>query len=100
MMLNEMGEIDPPDEVDFEGKWNDPQHQQGLLRLSNFGCGIFANLIVNGPEYGHIWIDDRSSEAGIYPFSKTDDFSDRVGFLDWYELWLDQSLNNLKTSKS
>lgn len=85
------------DEIDE--KWNEPQHNFGILRLCNLGCGIFTSLVVNGQEYGNMWIDDRSSEAGIYPYCKTNDFSERVNFLDWYEIWLDQSTTMLMPKK-
>ncbi|MEM7333819.1 MAG: SMI1/KNR4 family protein [Chloroflexota bacterium] len=70
----------------FENRWVD-----GLLRICNYGCGVSMNLVVNGDEYGHIWVDDRGNDGGIYP----DPFfgqSGRTLFLDWYILWLNQSL--------
>lgn len=71
----------------FENKWS-----RGMLRISNFGCGVSMNLIVNGKEYGNIWVDDRCNDMGIYPDSYFGQKS-RTTFLDWYELWLDRSLN-------
>ena len=67
----------------FDNKWIN-----GLLKISNFGCGISLCLVVNGKEYGNIWVDDRCNDQGLYPApyfkSKT-----KLSFLDWYELWLD-----------
>ncbi|MBF2461297.1 SMI1/KNR4 family protein [Listeria welshimeri] len=63
----------------------------GLLRIANFGCGVSINLVVNGSSYGEIWVDDRCSDNGIFPdfyFGNTN----RLHFLEWYELWLDQSI--------
>lgn len=99
IMMTEEYDSEDFDEDEFYAKWNEPQHEYGLLRLCNEGCGIFVNLIVNGKEYGNMWIDDRGSDAGIYPFSKTNDLSKRVNFLDWYELWLDQSIKQLTKNK-
>lgn len=65
-----------------------PKWASGLLRIANYGCGISINMVVNGKEYGKIWMDDRCNDGGIYPehyFGNTA----RLGFLDWYELWLD-----------
>ncbi len=76
------------DEIYFASKW-----ENGLLRLSNFGCGIWVNIVVNGPEYGNIWIDDRCNEGGIYP--DRDDTHRRLDFLTWYEIWLDKSLSEI-----
>ena len=77
------------DEIYFDNKWAD-----GLLRIANFGCGVSFNLVVSGPEYGHIWIDDRCNEQGIYPDPYFGN-RDHIDFLNWYELWLDQSLQKL-----
>lgn len=62
-----------------------------LLRVSNFGCGIRLNLVVNGAEKGNIWVDDRTNNNGQFPdpyFETTE----RMDFLKWYETWLDISL--------
>ena len=79
------------DKIYYDSKWIN-----GLLRIANFGCGVFMNLVVNGAEYGTIWVDDRGNEQGSYPdpyFETTE----RLNFLDWYELWLDRSLEELAT---
>lgn len=67
-----------------------PDWANGLLRIANFGCGVSINLIVNGDEYGNIWVDDRCNEKGIYPFKSK--ISKRTQFLAWYEEWLDNSI--------
>lgn len=74
----------------FDGKWS-----CGLLRICNFGCGISLNLVVNGTEYGNIWVDDRGNDGGIYPDPYFDQ-KQRVKFIEWYELWLDRSIADLK----
>lgn len=73
----------------FKDSWAD-----GLLRICNYGCGVSMNLVVNGAEYGNIWVDDRVSDGGIYPdpyFGQTQ----RTQFLDWYILWLNISLKKI-----
>ena len=70
----------------YHSKW-----ANGLLRIANYGCGTFINLVTNGPEYGKIWVDDRQNEGGIYPDHLRKN-SQRLTFLEWYELWLDQML--------
>lgn len=96
MMFNEDFDEEKHDEEAFEEIWGHPHHNYGILRLSNGGCGIFTSLVVNGEEYGNLWIDDRGSDAGIYPANMMDDKPERINFLDWYETWLDQSINSLK----
>jgi hypothetical protein len=80
--------------LDFEDEYFDSRHANGLLRLCNFGCGVFINLVVNGFEYGHMWTDDRVSDHGIYPSTE---FGNEcaISFINWYELWLDHSLGKL-----
>ncbi|PZP44449.1 MAG: SMI1/KNR4 family protein [Pseudopedobacter saltans] len=67
----------------------------GVLAISNFGCGVSINLVVNGEEYGNIWTDDRGNEGGIYPSHELGN-KEKITFLNWYELWLDNSLNEIK----
>ena len=79
----------------FEEQYYHSKWETGLLRICNYGCGISMNLVVNGTEYGHIWVDDRGNDGGIYP----DPFFDQTGrtkFIEWYNLWLDKSLEELK----
>lgn len=64
---------------------------RGMLRICDMGALATANLVVNGNEYGNIWIDDRGEENGIYPFQLAGK-QDRVSFIEWYEHWLDCSL--------
>lgn len=75
----------------FDAEVFDPKWLHGFLNLANYGCGIRVGLVVNGPEAGHVWVDDRANEAGIRP----DDLFDQSGpttFLQWFHLWLDASL--------
>ncbi|BDI18434.1 hypothetical protein ANSO36C_42360 [Nostoc cf. commune SO-36] len=69
-------------------------------------------LVVTGEQPGKIWIDDRTNDNGIYPTSLTfcnafhdinpDDFypdSDEeqpLSFYDWYEDWLNRSLDQIR----
>ena len=78
----------------FEEQYFDNKWINGLVRICNFGCGVSLNLVVNGAEYGNIWVDDRCNDGGIYPdpyFKKVG----RIDFICWYEHWLDESINKL-----
>lgn len=79
----------------FEEEYFDDKWVNGLLRVANFGCGVYMNLVVNGEEYGNIWVDDRGNDGGIYPDPYFEQ-QDRTDFLNWYELWLNQSITELK----
>ncbi|WP_193195975.1 SMI1/KNR4 family protein [Nostoc sp. MG11] len=87
---------------------------QGTLTIANYGCGIYAMLVINGEQRGKIWIDDRTNDNGIYPAclsfcrsfhdADTDDFhadsNEEVplSFYDWYEDWLNRSLHQVRQS--
>lgn len=91
----------------------DDKFIQGTLTITNYGCGIYGMLVITGEQSGKIWIDDRTNDNGIYPASlsfchafhdtEPDDFpnSDEeqpLGFYDWYEDWLNRSLNQIRQS--
>ena len=56
----------------------------GTIALCDEGCGYEHLLIVSGAAKGTIWLDARVSDGGFHPLG--------VGFLDWYERWLDDTL--------
>jgi len=83
--------IEDTEEGYYIQKWS-----TGLLEICDFGCGISLCLVVNGIEFGNMWVDDRGHLNGIYPdpyFNQKED--ERTSFLDCYEMWLDQSLVEL-----
>jgi len=57
----------------------------GVLRIYDFGCGISYFLVVNGTDYGKIWIDDRANSGKIYPFVNSQKI--KVGFKEWVEIF-------------
>lgn len=63
---------------------------QGSLPLAHMGCGMIIRLIVSGSNQETLWLDDRSSDYGIYEVNKS-------GFFNWYETWLDQELAAFET---
>ncbi len=98
----ELGELTENNEEEYakkEEEYFDEKWINGLLRVSNFGCGVYLNLVVNGPEYGNLWVDDRCNDQGIYPdpYSEKDG---RIQFLDWYESWLDKELQEKKAGNN
>lgn len=78
---------------EFENLYFSHEHIYGSIRISNLGCGIYENLVVSGSEKGNIWLDCRVNDGGICPNHEN---GERINFLDWYELWLDKSLEELK----
>lgn len=79
---------------EFQEAYSHNRWVNGLLRICNYGCGVSLNLVVNGAEYGNIWVDDRGNDGGIYPDAYFGQ-KDRTQFLNWYELWLDISIKEV-----
>jgi hypothetical protein len=67
-----------------EGERRNLYQAAGTLALCHEGCGYLHLLVVTGPARGEMWIDGRCSDGGFAPLG--------VGFLDWYERWLDSTL--------
>jgi hypothetical protein len=75
----------------FDSKWIN-----GTINLANYGCGISILLVVNGKEHGHVWVDDRCNDQGIFPHSTEE--MNRVRFVQWYELWLDEYISKMNNN--
>ena len=52
----------------------------GTIVLCDEGCGYQHRLVVNGPSYGEIWMDNRSGDGGFNRLCGT--------FTAWYTRWL------------
>jgi hypothetical protein len=65
----------------------------GALYLCHYGCGLRFFLIVSGPCKGEVWRDWQADGEGIAPVLDAQGI--RMGFVNCYELWLDQSLKGL-----
>ena len=83
----------------FEEQYFAKEQMNGVIAICNYGCGVSLNLVVNGQEYGNIWTDYRGSDNGIYPSDELGN-KDKISFFNWYELWLDNSLNEIKGKQS
>ena len=64
----------------------------GSMRICQYGCAIYYLLMVTGKEAGHIWVDDRTSDYGIYP-ATSKATSGRMTFIEWYDESSTESLN-------
>ncbi|MEH1873233.1 SMI1/KNR4 family protein [Nostoc sp.] len=100
--------------VTNNNKYFDDKFIQGTLPITNYGCGIYAILVVTGEQSGKIWIDDRTNDNGIYPASLSfchafhdinpdDSYPNSneeqpLSFYDWYEDWLNRSLDQIRQS--
>lgn len=83
---------------EFTNLYFDCEQTNGVIAICNYGCGIILNLVVNGEEYGNVWTDDRGNNGGIYPTIQLGE-KVKINFLDWYELWLDNSISEMKINR-
>jgi hypothetical protein len=60
----------------------------GCMELSDGGCGIMAFLVFAGEQRGIVWYSGAYNE--LHPSAS--DTGAQVGFLAWYEEWLDKRL--------
>ena len=83
-------------DIDFQqDEYDDVKWCDGMLRICHEGCGYFINIVISGEQRGHLWLDGRVSEAGIFPLSYYDTGKE-IRFLDWYIAWLDASIKELQ----
>lgn len=83
----------------FDEVYYAKEQMNGVIAICNYGCAVNLNLVVNGEEFGIIWTDDRGSDGGIRPSYEFGN-KEKLTFLNWYELWLDTSLNEIKAKLS
>jgi hypothetical protein len=70
----------------------------GALYLCHYGCALRFFLVVNGLGLGEVWMDRQADDEGIAPEPGKDGTT--VGFLQWYEKWLDDGISTLTEPKS
>ena len=78
----------PDDEV-LE-KYMSTDHITGCLQICHIGHGATYLLVVNGEEYGNIWLDERADYGGIEPL--LNEKGERVSFISWFTEWLDEAV--------
>jgi Leucine-rich repeat (LRR) protein len=69
-----------------------PENLSGVLFLSEYGCGGFYVLVVKGEQAGTVWYLQEED----YLFPCFHESGKQWDFFDWYENWLDSSLEELK----
>lgn len=88
------------DETEYEAsyeKWEkeyfNSERVCGAIPICHLGCALRQWLVISGPEVGNIWCDDRADHGGLYPLKH--EKLNRVGFLEWYQFWLNGALQQL-----
>lgn len=74
------------------------EYLNGTIRISDCKCGCYLFLVVNGSEYGNIWVDNRASSDEIYPL--TNNNKTRVTFEMWINNELDEEIKYFESKVS
>lgn len=82
---DEEGNDDYPFEIiyDSDKKKFREGYLNGEITLAGYGCGTTAFLVINGVEFGNVWIDDYSSNQEVYPEFNLLQNKKRLKFSDW-----------------
>lgn len=91
-------DMDEDEAEEFEEEFYDKLYGSvacGLSYLAHEGCGMYSALVLKGPEYGNVWYVDLANDAGAYPLTSPKNDAP-MGFAEWYELWLDHSIEHLE----
>jgi hypothetical protein len=94
-------ELEPPtfSSDEHEDQWHQhaaywaPHLANGAFPICHQGCAYRNILVVNGPEYGYVWVDARPGDGGLLP--EVDETGQHLAFGDWYTRWLEQALITL-----
>lgn len=68
-----------------EHYWN-PKIVNGAIPICHRGCALRQWLVVNGPQKGFVWNDDRADYGGLSPLRDSE--GNQVTFSSWYSAWL------------
>lgn len=83
---------DYPEQVPLIGEYS-LDRGAGFIYLSQYGCGGYYVLVVQGNCYGQVWYREEGRMAPLCDSNGT-----IFSFFDWYEYWLDTSLKKLLAS--
>lgn len=53
-------------------------------------------IVVNGPEYGNVWIEDLSSNGEVVPYYNLEQNKERLTFEHWMHGQLDHAIKNYR----
>lgn len=81
------------DDFDFETDEYD-DFINGTIHLAGYGCGCYSFIVVNGEEYGNVWIDNYASNSEVSPIK-----SEQKSRLNFHE-WLDEEINSMISQKN
>jgi uncharacterized protein (TIGR02996 family) len=69
-----------------------PDDAAGFMLLAQHGCGSDAYLVISGKEAGKVWEFWGAADCLWHPTG--------LGFLQWYEAWLDEGLRLAQSGRN
>ncbi|MFK7774645.1 MAG: SMI1/KNR4 family protein [Saprospiraceae bacterium] len=78
-----------PYKITYDKNQNYEGCSHGYISLAGYGCGTYAFIVINGEEYGNIWIHDIPSNDEVYPEIDAKKNKKRLEFIDWICLRMD-----------
>ena len=73
-------------ESEIVDKYMNTKHIFGCLQIGHWGHGCTFLLVVNGTEFGNIWLDNRADYSGISPVLNYE--NKHITFSEWYSDWI------------
>jgi len=80
------------DAKSYQDEINHEDYSHGNITLVGMGCGTAAMIIINGKEYGNVWIEDIPSNNEIYPEFDKKKNKPRLKFHEWLEYQISQKI--------
>lgn len=77
--------------------WN-PENVNGAIPICHLGCCLRIWLVITGRESGNVWLDERTDDGGLSPFSTP--LKRRYTFGEWYAKWIKDSLRHAGRKKT
>lgn len=81
-------------EITFDENYDifEKGYSNGQINIAGYGCGTSAFIVVNGNEYGTIWINNFSSNNEVYPESDFQKKKSRFSFTDYLLKKIDREI--------
>lgn len=73
-------------ESEIVDKYMDTKHISGCLQIAHRGHGCTYLLVVNGFEFGNVWLDNRADYSGMSPILNKE--NRHITFGEWYADWI------------
>lgn len=91
---------DYPYEIFFDKDWIFLRgYSNGQIKIADFGCGTTGFLVINGKEFGNVWIDDFASNSEVYPFYSLKLNKRGSNFMDWLLVSVENEIQNQNEEK-